>query len=277
MEELERHKVLPQHWHPWLADGSARPQLTPLQTTGSGDCLLNALALGMYGVQDRTQPISKGDKVHVQCVRSDGGDSNATSYIPCRVGRSRPTEARWPWCRSGAEEMVVPQSSILGECEPDSAAYMGHDIGGGADSSLDVSVSLGRRWATLRLLLSLAMRESSGAIFTRWARDRLANTMDEGFIGDDDDVEDSNNSSSSSNDPPTPSTSSSLVAGAVPTDVSEAAANGAAKKGEECTTKDAGNAEGGEVPVESSSDVKPSVTSQQQQEQQLEEEQGLRR
>ena len=24
MEELERHKVLPQHWHPWLADGSAR-------------------------------------------------------------------------------------------------------------------------------------------------------------------------------------------------------------------------------------------------------------
>ena len=64
LEELISREVLPATWHKWLAHNS-RAQLTPLQTTGSGDCLLNALSLGMYGVQDRTQVPSLSNLAYI--------------------------------------------------------------------------------------------------------------------------------------------------------------------------------------------------------------------
>ena len=64
MDELSNYKVLPAHWHAWLGDPQrGGPQLSVLQTTGSGDCLLNALSLGICGVQDRTPSLQRGDSV----------------------------------------------------------------------------------------------------------------------------------------------------------------------------------------------------------------------
>ena len=78
--------------------------------------------------------------------------------------------------------MVVPQTSLVGEAETDDNAPSSSSSSSSFES--EPSAAVGRRWAALRLLLSLAMRESSGAIFTRWARDRLASTNDEGFAED---------------------------------------------------------------------------------------------
>ena len=223
-EELEMHRVMPQHWHPWLAGGSddtnalsssssssssSLPLLTPLQTTGSGDCLLNALALGLYGVQDRTQPIVKGDIVLVRMdVGSERSSSNDTEkgdeahasdgareeaqVVTCRVSQVTPdgtavavvpisslSSLHRQATAEADSEIVVPRSNLVGEGEEEEE---GERSPAGISPLLGGSRTLGRQWATLRLLLSIAMRESAGAFFSRWARDRLADVQDEGFL-----------------------------------------------------------------------------------------------
>ena len=64
--------------------------------------------------------------------------------------------------------LVVPVACVDGEAPSDLACRQAYgleeDGGEGCGGS---GVALGRRWAGLRLLMSLAMRESSGAVFAR--------------------------------------------------------------------------------------------------------------
>lgn len=215
-EELSVHSVLPQDWknsNGELNNINKYPQLTPLQTTGSGDCLLNALSLGMYGVQDRTRSLAIGDTVHIINDNDDNGiinnsNNNNMKYRIVEVTPDGSAVGVVPFSsEANSEPMIIPCSNIVGEADTDSVDYKllqegafalstpSSSASSSSSSSNGMNISsrntclslasyssgviLSREWASLRLLLSCCMRESGDVLFPRWARDRIANTNDE--------------------------------------------------------------------------------------------------
>jgi hypothetical protein len=202
-EELLVHNVLPQVWNVELSDQDRYAQLTPLQTTGSGDCLLNALSLGMFGVQDRTRSLAIGDIVDVnlggdvatssppmKCrIVEVTPDGSAVGVVPLDTNTALSSDESLILMQSDNEPMVVPCSNIVGEADTDSLDHnLLHEGGLFSQKESSRSLALGayssgtilsREWASLRLLLSCCMRESGDVLFPRWARDRVADTNDE--------------------------------------------------------------------------------------------------
>lgn len=208
-DELKVHNVLPHEWNDELSNHSRYATLTPLQTTGSGDCLLNALSLGMYGVQDRTQSLAIDDVVLVNVGENTPpmkcrivevtADGSAVGVLPIHPlsNEGAFTQLSGMDCDNNSQEpMVVPCSSIIGEADTDSVDYKllqegglfapstlhdshNHQNGFLSLSKYHSGVILSREWASLRLLLSCTMRESGDVLFPRWARDRVADTNEQ--------------------------------------------------------------------------------------------------